>query len=100
MTSCIEKDQLFLLKGFLGVYPTTMTDDGGQGYFIVESSRGCFPLVIYPDSHTQLNHVANKTRRSVLKTAIWKLKNNQSKIFDTLVKHDKWTLELESREVV
>ncbi|MBX3710077.1 MAG: hypothetical protein KIT56_10395 [Gammaproteobacteria bacterium] len=97
MTSCIQKNELFLLKDFLGIYPAIMSDNGNIGYFIVESSRGCFPLVIYPNSHTQQNLTANKTRKSALSAAIRKLKNNQQKIFDTLAEHDEWTLELESK---
>ena len=97
MANCVEKKQLFLLSNFLGIYPTLMTENGDQGYIIVESTRGCFPLVIYPDSHSQINNIANKTRKSALSTVLWKLKTNQVKIFETLDEHDEWTLELESK---
>jgi hypothetical protein len=72
-----------------------MNKDGKIGFFLVESTRACFPLVLYPDSHSTQNSKKNKTRASALRTALGKVMKNHSAIFSEMEKHEGWTLELE-----
>lgn len=97
MVEAIEKNQLFTHEGYLEIYPTIMNEKGEGGYLVVEPNRSCFPLVVYPDSHTQFDNKANKTRTSGFKTAVGKLRKNRYKIFELLDEHDEWTLELEAK---
>lgn len=85
MISHFNEQKIFLLDGYLEMYPTPMTIENGQyGYVIVDSSRSCFPLVIYPKSHTKLNLNPNKSRISGLKKAIRDLNTSRSKILATM----------------
>lgn len=94
MLEQIINNRLFLHKGLLEIYPTTMDDIGSEGCFVVDPSHG-FTLVLYPHSHTQFGNVANRTRVSAFKTAARKVQKNRSQIFEILIRHDEWTLELE-----
>lgn len=97
MLDQIEKNQLFLHKGLLEIYPTEMDGAGSKGCLAVDPSNGCFPLVLYPYSHTQFDDKANKTRASGFKTAAKKVQKKRSEIFNILTAQDEWTLELEAR---
>lgn len=89
----VEDGNLYILTKFLELYPFPMTDDGKIGYLLVEPSRGCFPLVIYPNQHSQ----NGKTRKSGFHTALSKLRKNQSEIFKALNEHSEWSFELEAK---
>lgn len=95
MIEALDKDGFFNYKGWLEIYPTSM--EGGMGCIVVEPSRNCFPLVVYPSSHTKFENAANKTRTSGFKVAIGKLQKNRPQIFALLGEYNEWTHELEKK---
>jgi len=96
----VEKNDLYLIEKFIEAYPLTKSEAGDIGFLVVESSRGCYPLVCYANSHSELGGVKNKPRKSGFKAALRVLEKNHSKIFPILLsyikEHKEWDAELES----
>ena len=92
-----QKDaQPFLLdSNHLKIYLAPMTNKGERGC-IIDSNRACYPLIIYPDSHTTFDDRKNPPRLSAFYKAIEKLEKNWQKILDTMKDFDEWNEKLES----
>jgi hypothetical protein len=93
----VKENRLYILNGFFEFYTLQMTANGEHGYLAVESSRGCYPLVFYPEPHSHHDNNENKTRKAAFTTAINKVYKNRKQIFKLLDEHNEWTLELERK---
>lgn len=81
----------FVKEDFLELY----IFDEDRGYFLVDLSKGSFPLVFYPDSHSSLNGEPNPTRAAALYKIISILEKNITPIIEEFSKHTEWNRTLE-----
>ena len=102
MASAFKKNEAFILKGYLELHPIPTLGDHKDGWLMIDPSRGYYPLVFYPDSHSERNkNQPNKTRVSALETTINKIKKRKAEIFDIMLQQlnsgEKWSMEMEAK---
>lgn len=93
-----EDQLMFREENLFELYPISMDEnnDSCVGYLFVDKTRGCYPLVLYPDAKEYTGNISASERTVAFQRVLYDLKCNIEGIIGEFDKHEEWNNELQN----